>query len=180
MTKQEKIPLEIYWTEGLLELFNAKFPYDDDDDRKIGFSLGRQVVGLYLIELLLMYALDDSHITYRSDHNLRKLFGLLPLHKRRAVERKYRELLYNRHKSAWDFAKTAESFLQYLGQNPITDSRYFWKRPHTKDRSIVFLPDTLSSLIWALYIALHDYPQKEPIKQRFQTEFISFIDSLTD
>ncbi len=180
MTKQEKIPLDVYWTEGLLVLFSTVFPYENSDDRKIGFSLGRQVVGLYLIELLLMYALEDSHITYKLDHNLGRLYGLLPLHKRRAVERKYQELLNNSHESTWDFAKTAESLLHYLGKNPITDSRYFWKRPHTKNRSIIFDPDILTSLVWALFIALHDYPQKEPIEQRFQTEFISFRDSLTD
>lgn len=178
--KQEGIPLKIYWTEGLLELFNSKFPYEDDDDLRIGFSLGRQIVGLYLIELLILYALDDCHITYKPDHNLRKLYGLLPPHKKRAVERKYKELLSHNQKSTWDFAETAESFLDYLGQNPITDSRYFWKRPHTKDRSILFLPDKLSHLIGALFIALHDYPQEGPFKQRFQTQFISFLDSLTD
>ena len=178
MTKQEKIPLQVHWTEGLLVLFKTVFPYEDDDDRKIGFSLGRQIVGLYLIELLIMYALDECHITYKSDHNLRRLYGLLPLHKKRAVERKYRELLGHSHVSTWDFAKTAESFLDYLGNNPITDTRYFWKRPHTRDRSIIFLPDTLSPLVGALFIALHDYPQGGPIEQRFQTHFISFLDSL--
>ena len=180
MAKQEKIPLDIYWTEGLLELFNSDFPHEDNDDRRIGFSLGRQVVGLYLIELLIMYALDDSHITYKSDHNLRKLYGLLPRHKKRAVERKYKELLNSKHDSTWDFAKTAESFLEYLGENPITDSRYFWKRPHTEHRSILFLPNLLSNLVWALFISLHDYPQDGPIEKRFQTQFISFRDSLTD
>ena len=180
MTEEKEVLPEIYWTEGLLEFFITAFPHEDDDERKIGFSLGRQVVGLYLIELLIIYALDDSHITYRPNHDLRKLYGLLPLHKKRAVERKYEELLSHTHKSTWEFARTAESLLNYLGKNPITDSRYFWKRPHLEDRSIVFLPDKLSILVWALYIALHDYPQEGPIRKRFQTQFISFRDSLTD
>ena len=180
MARSEKIPLEVYWTEGLLTLFHSEFPYEKGDNREIGFVVGRQVIGLYLIEVLLMYALDDSSRPYKATHDLSYLYGLLPIHKKRKVEKAYSELLGIDFQETWDFAKTAESLLNYLGENPITDSRYFWKRSHTEHISILFSVGLLNTLIWAIFLALHNYPQNGQIEKRFQTKFISFRDSLTD
>ena len=50
----------IFWLEGLLTKFNAPFPYDDaDDPRRFGFSVGQQIVGLYLAEMLLKVRLGS-------------------------------------------------------------------------------------------------------------------------
>ena len=49
---------DVVWLEGVLDCFNASFPYDADDQRRLGFVVGQQIVGLYLAEMLLKYALD--------------------------------------------------------------------------------------------------------------------------
>lgn len=177
--EKEKLP-QISWIEGLLTLFKAEFPYDENDGRKLGFAVGRQVIGLYFIELLILYALEESKVKYKANHDLKYLYGLLPIHKKRKVEKKYSELLNNTFETTWDIARSVESFLEYLGKNPITDSRYFWKRPHNVHRSVLFLPQNLETLIWAFLIALHHYPQSGPIERRYQTKFESLQESFTD
>ena len=43
----------IIWMEGLLTHFDAPFPHKHDDPRRLGFDVGRQIIGLYIIEMLL-------------------------------------------------------------------------------------------------------------------------------
>ena len=126
MTANERKPT-ITWLEGLLDHYEAPFPHDPGDPRTMGFNVGRQIVGLYIIEMLLKYALDDAGTSHGKRHNLYQLFKNLHRQRRRAVERKYTQLLNNEFDSAWDVARTADSLLQYLGENPITDTRYFWE-----------------------------------------------------
>ena len=58
MTGMDRKP-DIFWMEGLLTLmFDTPFPHDHDDPREASFTIGRQIVGLYLTEMLLKYALD--------------------------------------------------------------------------------------------------------------------------
>ena len=83
----------IVWLEGLLTKFNAPFPYDDaDDPRRFGFSVGQQIVGLYLAEMILKYALDHSGASHGQHHKLPELFRNLSRQRRRAVERKYTKI----------------------------------------------------------------------------------------
>ena len=42
----------VVWLEGLLDYFNAPVPHGPKDRRRIGFGIGRQIIGLYLIEML--------------------------------------------------------------------------------------------------------------------------------
>ena len=125
MASKTKKP-RIEWIEGLLTFYEAKFPLDAKDPRKLGFSVGRQIIGLYVIEMLLKYALDNAGVSHGQHHNLQQLFRNLSRQRRRAVERKYKEILNSEVQRTWDVAKTAESFLKYLGENAITDTRYFW------------------------------------------------------
>ena len=178
MTGKDRKP-NIVWMEGLLDLFHAPFPHDSDDPRKMGFGVGQQIVGLYIVEMLLKYALDESGSSHGQHHNLRELFRNLSRPRRRTVERKYTEILNSREASAWDVAETADSLLRYLGDNAITDTRYFWEpgRDHVgKDASILFAPNMLYPLIYALFIVLHNYPSK-PIVKRYDTTFQSLAAS---
>ena len=171
---------EIFWVEGLLTHFEAKFPYDANDPRKMGFTVGRQIIGLYIIELLLKYALDNADKSHSHHHNLHELFRILPRPRRRAVERKYTELLNSEFERAWDVAKTADSLLKYLGRNAITDTRYYWEpnRSHLAEHaSILFSPGMLRPLLYALFIVLHNYPSK-PIVKRYDTVFDTLAESL--
>ena len=47
-----------------MDYFNAPFPHGPEDPRELGFEVGRQIIGLYLIELLLKYALDVAQTPY--------------------------------------------------------------------------------------------------------------------
>ena len=80
MAKQTTKKPEIFWVEGLLNYFEAKFPHGPNDPRHLGFRVGRQIVGLYIVELLLQYALDNSSKQYKHDHNLYSLFRTQIIH----------------------------------------------------------------------------------------------------
>ena len=173
----------IHWMEGVLAHFETKFPYAADDPRRLGFGVGQQIVGLYIVEMLLKYALDNAGVPHGHHHNLHQLFKNLSRQRRRAVQRKYTELLNSEFEWAWDVAETADSLLQYLGDNAITDTRYFWDRTHIGD--INPAPRMLRPLIYALFIALYNYPAKpiravhhgKPIVKRYDTTFQSLAES---
>ena len=175
--------LNVVWLEGVLGFFNAPFPYDDrNDPRRMGFNVGQQTVGLYLTEMLLKYALDHSGVSYDQHHNLHRLFTDLPESHRGVVEQKYTEILNSEAKLEWDIAETVDSILLYLGKNAITDTRYFWEpdRNHVgEEASILFAPDMLRRLIYAIFIVLHNYPTK-PIVKRYDTTFQSLAESFKE
>jgi len=117
MTKYEKykkkdsepIKPSIFWIEGLLEVFKVSFPHNRNDPREIGYKVGRQIIGLYIIEMLLKYALDNAGIKHGKHHNLHHLFICLSNDCRKAVEQKYKEILNSRLKETWDVAHSVDS-----------------------------------------------------------------------
>ena len=172
--------LSVVWLEGVLDYFNAPFPHDNDDPRRLGYDIGRQLIALYLAEMLLKHALDDLNVSYDRIHSLRELFRALPESSRGSVESKYSEILSGSVAETWDFERSVASFLDYLGDDPMTDSRYFWERDRPHDISIVFFPTALRPLIYALFVALHGYPEKGQYEKQFDTNFISFEESLNE
>ena len=170
----------VVWLAGILDYFNVPFPHGQGDPRKVGFDIGAQIIGLYLVEMLLQYKLDDLAIEYEHDHNLQALFNSLPESCRHDVESKYDQLLAHSVEQAWDFQRTVDSFLAFLGDDPITDCRYFWEREHGRNRSNVFLMPSLRELIYALLIVLHQCPEGAPLENRYETKFLSSEDSLED
>ena len=181
MAQQPGKKPSISWIEGLVDYFRTKCPYGANDPRRLGYAVGKQIIGLYITELLLQYALDNSGKTYKHDHNLHALFMKLPRQQRRAVERKYKKLLNSNTKHTFDVFMTAEAFLKYLGKNAITATRYFWQptpgRYLADHASILFTPRDLYNLIYALFIELHNYPSK-PIPKRYETTYASLDNSL--
>ena len=170
MTGKDRKP-DIFWMEGLLTLmFDAPFPHDHDDPREMGFGVGRQIVGLYITEMLLKYALENAGVSHGQHHNLHELFRNLSRQRRRVVERQYIKILNSEVKKTWDVAETVDALLRYLGQNAITDTRYFWEADRTSRESFLFAPEMLRPLIYALFIVLHNYPSK-PIVKRYNTTF---------
>ena len=177
---EKKWKPSVVWLEGVLDYFNAPFPHEPEDPRKLGFSIGRQITGLYLAEMLLKYGLDESGQPYNQIHALRGLFQALPLPRRSAVEGKYKEILSGSVPETWDFASSVESFLDYLGDDPLTDSRYFWERTRPHGISIVFFQTALRPLIYSLFVALHNYPEKGEYERQYDTRLISFEGSLEE
>ena len=172
MVIQEKKP-EITWILGLLSYFETQSPYDLPDVRRMGFDVGRQVVGLYLAEMLLKYSLDRYGTPHRAHHNLLDLYLRLPRDLRPIAEQKYKELLNAELEWTWDVYESVESFLSYLGRNAIKDTRYFWERGihhYAPGYSILIAPQELRLLIYCLLIALHGFPEK-PLERRFKTTF---------
>ena len=175
----------IHWVEGLVNLFDASFPHDGDDPRRLGWAIGRQIVGLYVIEILLKYALDASGASYKRNHNLHQLFLKLSPIQRRRVEKRYTAIQNSLLEETSDVAVSAESLLQYLGSDPITDTRYYWETNRTSladrvpDASIIIMPKDIHVLLYSLFIALHKYPTK-PITKRYNTRFYPLEQSLLD
>ena len=170
----KRITPSIFWLEGVLNYFNVPFPRESDDPRSLGFQVGQRIVGLYLVEMLLKYALDDMDRAFGSNHNLYSLYKKLPRPRRRAVSRVYDKILHNRVSSTWNYAQSAEILLEYSGDDALTDTRYFWER---KRSSIPLSPSPLMPLIYALFIELHDYPQRGPMTRRHETAFLPFRDA---
>ena len=79
-----------FWLEGVLDYFNVSFPHESGDPRTLGFQVGQRMIGLYLSEMLLKYALDDSNREFSRSHNLYGLFKRLPRPRRRAVAKEIR------------------------------------------------------------------------------------------
>ena len=171
-----RITPTVYWLEGLLVYFEVEFPHEPKDPRSLGFQIGQRMVGLYLAEMLLKYAADDLGRQFGSNHNLSSLFKKLPRPRRRAVGKTYERVLYNRVSSTWDYAQSLESLLEYLGDDPLTETRYFWEI--SGDRPIGLSPAPLMPLVYALFLELHGYPQERPIRRRHQTIFLPFEGSL--
>ena len=167
----KQIPVSKFWMEGLLVHFNVPFPHESRDPRSLGFQIGQRIVGLYLVEMLLKYALDDLGTEFGHHHNLYGPFELLPRARRRSTERMYHRILGNRVRSTWDYAMTAKSLLHHLGSNPITECRYFWEQ----QAPVIHLsPGPLMPLIYALFIELHGYPYSGHMSKRYDTSFLRF------
>ena len=126
--------------------------------------------------MLLKYAADDLERQFGSNHNLLSLFKKLPRLRRRAVANWYKKVLSNRVSSTWDYAQSIEKLLNHLGDDPITETRYFWEGQD--DKPIPLSPGPLMPMIYALLLELHGYPQNGPTRARFQTIFLPFQESL--
>ena len=172
--------VSLVWLEGVLDYFNVSFPRGSRDRRRIGYTVGQQIIGLYLTEMLLKYALVRAGKPYDRNHALIDLFSDLPKSSRSAVESNYSQLLADEVAETWDFASSVDSFLKFLGDDPLTDSLYFWERCRTYGGSILFTVNNLRHLIYALFIALHGYPEGSPLEERYETRFISFEESLKE
>ena len=172
-------PDMLYNLEGMLDYFNAKSPRDDKDRRVFGWNLGRQFVALYLTEIFLKCAYAKYHDDgFPHTHNLKYLFQRLPAIRRKAVEKKYKRILNSRVEWTWDVFRTVESFLTFLGRNPITETRYYWDKNGVSNTLGVrgfqglMAPNDFGPLIYALCIVLHDYPSA-PLVRRYDTKFPS-------
>ena len=170
---------DIYWVEGVLVFFERPFPHDQSDPRRVGFEVGQKIIGLYLTELLLKYALDGRGVAYRNVHDLRYLYRKLPAGLKKRARQKYDEMLHNRWEWTWSFARTLDSFVKHLGKNPLRDARYFWRRDYSS-RPQLLSPGNLHTLVYALFTSLHGYPQNSlVVTRRYETRFVDFEKSLT-
>ena len=168
----------LYYMEGLADYSQANHPYESvkNDHRALGWAIGKQVVALYLIEILLRIDYERRGITRgTSTHNLARLFRQLPKKSRETVETTYQRILHSEVQWTWDVCRTVQSFLAFLGKDPIVKTRYPWQQ---YPEGTLYSPDKLRPVIYALYIGLHGYPYaKASLEKQFDTEFRSFEES---
>ena len=167
----------IRYVEGIADYSQMQPSYKDEntDARVLGWAIGRQIVSLYLVEMLFQCYFQCQGVTSGiATHNLARLFRKLPQELREAVEKTYGQILNSEVEWTWDVCRTVDSFLYFLGTNPITNTRYPWQQ----DEGTLFAPNKLRPLIYALYIELHGYPYEEgSLDKQYDTEFRSFADS---
>ena len=76
---------------------------------------------------------------------------------------------------AWDHEQKVVSHLKYLGNDPLTDTRYFWL---SRDVETYHYPhDPFTPLVYALFIELYAFPEGDPLHKKHQTQFIPFDDA---
>ena len=151
--QQRKKKPYIGWLAGVVSLFRTPCPHEGIDPRSSGFTIGKHILGLYIIEILLKDALDDLGRSYDNNHHLHALFKRLTDEKCRAVEEEYRAALVHCNiPPKYLLAESVDGFLELFGKNPITEARYFWE-----NKNVVFAPYDLSFVIYALGAALHDF-----------------------
>ena len=71
----------LYYMEGLADYSQVSSPYEsvEKDHRTLGWNIGRQLVALYLVEMLLRIDFERRGITSgTATHNLASLFRQLP------------------------------------------------------------------------------------------------------
>ena len=149
----------VVWLEGLLNYFTTRCPHNQDDPRLLGFEIGRRIIGLYLIEMILKYAIDDlsrSFGSFSSTHNLHSLFKKLPRPRQNSAEKKHLKWMNAKMPWTWDHAQKVVSHLKYLGNDPLTDARYFWLSRGRED--VPLSAWTLEPLVHALFIELTRLP----------------------
>ena len=168
----KRIRVPIVWLAGLLNYYNVECPHNSDDPRRTGFEIGRRIIGLYLIEMILKYAVDDLGRSFGRTHNLHNLFKKLPRPRQISVEKKHLKWMNAKQLWAWDHEQKVVSHLKYLGNDPLTDTRYFWMSRGRGDVPLSARP--LTPLVYALFIELHDFPEGAPLHKKYQTQFISF------
>ena len=167
------IPKIEIWIEGVLDYFDLNCPSEIHDSLRFGFFVGKQVIGLYVLEVLLKYTREKRRRPYRQDHNLRKLFQGLAPRDQKKIEKKYQDILHSTTATALDIERSVSALLTYLGHKPITSTRYFWESSHpdTAGMSILIAPHMLGRIIYAILIPLHRYPEKPGSRRRFATSF---------
>ena len=168
----------VRFLEGMLDYFQMNHSYGDieKDPRALGWDIGRQIVALYLAEMLLKTYFEIRGGTHDTNtHNLAHLFRKLPKDRQDTVEQIYTQILNSECEWTWDVCRTVECFLDFLGKNPIGKSRYPWQQQHV---GTLYAPGKLRPLVSALYIGLHGYPYESgALDKRFDTQFKSFSES---
>ena len=114
--------------QGLFTLFVAPYPNptNSDDTERLGIHQGREIIGVFIVEIILKCLLADAGVEHNHrTHKLRELFGKLPDGYKMKIEQEYRNVINGYNVNAW----SVEQFLNSLAEDPITQTRYFWE-PH--------------------------------------------------
>lgn len=174
----------LFYVEGMIRHFEAEYPNDEQDgkgsqNRRMGWNISQQIVAQYVVEMLLRIrlVLNDFPDRELRTHNLRHLYNKLTDKERTSVEESYTRFLHNEVRWTWDEFSSVAAFLKFLGPNPIKNTRYPYQRGSGPR---LFSARSYRPLMYALFVGLFDYPVRDKLEHRYDTEFRSFKDSLKD
>ena len=177
-------PRLLYYSEGLLDYCQAVCPFDHPKDlQRVGWNMGRQIICQHVLELALKSELAKHQRAVPKHHDLEAIFEALPRRRRKKAEDLYQQLLRCRVPSTWDVFRTIKSFVNFLGDRPTVETRYYFEDGARSNRlgvdyfSNLIAPDSYVPLIYVLMIAFHRYPPG-PLIPRYETEFRSLKESL--
>ena len=162
---------------GLRFYFGAQSPRTQEDPRQLGFAVGSQIVGLYLAEISVTYALDECSIGYEEDHNLERLYLLLPEREKECLRASYQKILHSERGHAWDFQRSLDELLRFLDEDPFTVSRYFWDGTVNERDGVLFSPRMLTPLIDSVLSDLHGFEARPKDNRFIERDFESFEES---
>ena len=130
MSVYSRSPGYFYALGGLFDLFVAPHPDPKDvqDTDSLGFHQGKQIVGLFIIEIILKCFLADAkpNVKFKGkydNHKLAFLFKELPEEYKISIEQEYQKIISG-HNVNLQFCRI-EGFLKSLGDEPLTRTRYF-------------------------------------------------------
>ena len=131
---------------------------DDEADLAVVYNPLCQAAIISLHEAANTVVKDNNHLIRTSVND-----GMEPFHQK---------LLRHGVEVTWDHAKNVKVHLEYLGENPITDTRYSWLV--SKRENVPLSASTIVPLVSALFIELHDYPEGGRLANRHDTQFLPF------
>lgn len=172
----------LLFIEGMIRHYEAVYPDDDQgrasQNRRMGWGISQQIVAQYVVEMLLRIrlVLNDHPDRELHSHNLRHLYNKLTREEQARVEGSYVKFLHNDFQWTWAELQTVASFLKFLGPNPIKSTRYPYQRGGSG--VTLFAARCYRPLIYALFVGLFDYPVRDKLEDRYNTEFRSFKDSI--
>ena len=167
------------WMLGLRDYFTQQPSTTAKENTRLGFAIGRQMVGLYLIEIALKFALDERTIKYTKSHNIEVLFSSLPEDVRERLRCRYVRILHSEPGHAWGFQASIDDLVRHLAGDPITVTRYYWDSRTTKRGIVQFNPAMLVALVDAILCELHGFDLGQPIEE-FERDFQSFDASMVE
>ena len=118
----------LYFSEGMLDYCQAPCPFGDPNDvRRVGWNMGRQIICQHVVELALKSELARHQRAVPKHHDLGAIFKALPRRRRKKAEDIYQQVLKFRVQWTWDVFRTIKSFLDFLGERPTVETRYYFE-----------------------------------------------------
>ena len=134
------VPPTTHYLEGVLDLCYARgihycpHPEKGGPNCRNGYYISRAILQLYAIEMYFRHALADVNLSSKKvNHDLHKLFKMLPEDKKEVIRASYSESkkkhIEGMPAAYYSETGTAEDFHNFLGRRPLTDIRYVWDPP---------------------------------------------------
>ena len=158
---------------GMIALIETPLEENHEPRQRMGMIIGRQIISLYIVEILLKKTHKINNVIYEQNHNIKELFEKLPPKLQEEIRITYIKLMKSHLKYTIEFCQSVDSLVDYLSKNDITDIRYSWNVDKKKKEGSFFtLLDDMMNLTYAILIVLYSYDYG-PIEERYDTKILS-------